>query len=174
MAIKTDLDSEKKRQIIKITPSPYLPFHTQPHSVTECSTFSSLQCRAMGNGGLWSVHKGSSLLFLPSHNFPLLQSGSFRINLLPCGLFTGCISFRSQPHALPCHDPLCGCRGISALAPGPPPPTLLPLISVLAGLCHTPYSSLLGRTLCSFLHTCPPNALEPSSLRPVCNLPIYS
>lgn len=92
------------RKIIKITPSPYLPFHIQPHSVTECSTFSSLQCRAMGDGGLWSVHKGSSLLFLPSHNFPLLQSGSFRINLLLCGLFTGCISFRSQPHALPCHD----------------------------------------------------------------------
>lgn len=113
-------------------------------------------------------------MFLPPHNFPLLQSGSFRIHLLLRGLFTGCISFRSQPPALPCHDPLRGCRGISALAPGPPPPPLLPLTSVLAGLFHTPYSSLLGRTLWSFLHTCPPNALEPSSVRPICNLPICS
>lgn len=71
--------------------------------------------------GLWSVHKSSTLLFLPPHNSPCFSAGSLhslqsfqnrycvgpldglqalRISLLQHWSFTGCSSFRTWPPAL--------------------------------------------------------------------------
>jgi len=77
MPIRTDIDSVKKRQNIKITPSPTLLSRLNLIQFPTPPPFLLCGAGNMGNEGPWSVHKGSSLLLLPPHAFPLLQRGSF-------------------------------------------------------------------------------------------------
>lgn len=111
--------SKTKRQTLKPHFSSF-PSWAQLHSFTSGSSLHPLsRAGETGNGGLWSVHYNSSLLFLPHHTFHLLQCGfcigyssswtySPALVLVFCGLH-GIL-------ALAFHHGLQGSRGVHALS----------------------------------------------------------
>lgn len=121
--LKLELNGEKQIQELKHFPSS-CPSFTGSVSFLHSQLLYLLPAVSSTGGcrvGLWSVHKSSTLLFLPPHNSPCFSAGSLhglqsfqnrycvgpldglqalRISLLQHWSFTGCSSFRTWPPAL--------------------------------------------------------------------------